>query len=92
MLEELLIPMALEGSKKVAATFGVKFGTAVAGAALGKAINTALDEALVKEIQEGKAEQPDPNELFARHVVVDALSAAAGAVAFVTANDNWISK
>ena len=80
---QYLAPIALEGGKRAAATFGGKFITAIAGYSLGKAANKGLDKLAEKK-------EKDPSK--ARKPIVEAVGAAVGAVAFSTADEIWISK
>lgn len=79
--------VALQGTKRAAATFGGKFLTAMAGYGLAKLANSIYDE-WCKESEEKET----PEEKQTRETIINALGAAIGAVAFSTADESFICK
>ena len=86
---ELLGTVALEGGKKLAATFGGKLVTAAAGAGIAKAVNKGLDKRAEKKAVETGTEVKDSKY---RKFGLECIGAAAGAVGFAILEETVISK
>lgn len=89
---EILGQVALQGGKKVAATFGAKLATAMIGGVAAHAVNTAIDKSIVSSVEKGECEMPDQTTNILRHLGIDSIGAALGAVGFSFINDGLISQ